>query len=83
MKKKKNSISISAYCYESKEKYPIYVPTKCCEDKHIIERRRRQKALFYYQRFKYLNVKYLKIPKEDESIRFKNYQGKIKSPFMI
>ena len=25
----------------------------------------------------------IKIPKEDESIRFKNYQGKIKSPFMI
>ena len=25
----------------------------------------------------------IKIPIEDESIRFKNYQGKIKSPFMI
>ena len=32
---KKNSISISVCGYENKEKYPIYVPKKCCEEKHV------------------------------------------------
>ena len=30
---KKNSISISVSGYENKEKYPIYVSKKCCEEK--------------------------------------------------
>ena len=33
--KKKNSIGISVFGYENKEKYPIYVSKKCCEEKHI------------------------------------------------
>ena len=32
-KKKKNSISISIFGYENKEKYPTYVSKKCCEEK--------------------------------------------------
>ena len=31
---KKNSISISAFGSENKEKYPIHVSRKCCEEKH-------------------------------------------------
>ena len=30
---KKNSINISVFGYENKEKYPIYVSRKCCEEK--------------------------------------------------
>ena len=32
---KKNSISISVCGYENQEKYPIYAPKKCCEEKHV------------------------------------------------
>ena len=32
---KKNSIGISVFGYENKEKYPIYVSKKCSEEKHI------------------------------------------------
>ena len=32
---KKNSISISVFGYENKEKHPIHVSKKCCEEKHI------------------------------------------------
>ena len=32
---KKNSISISIYGYENKEKHPIYVSKKCREEKHV------------------------------------------------
>ena len=32
---KKNSISSSVFGYEDKEKYPIYVSKKCCEEKHV------------------------------------------------
>ena len=32
---KKNSISISNFVYENKEKYLSYVSKKCCEDKHV------------------------------------------------
>ena len=31
----KNSIGISVSGYGNKEKYPIYVSKKCCEEKHI------------------------------------------------
>ena len=30
-----NSISISVFGYENKEKYPIYVSKKCSEEKHV------------------------------------------------
>ena len=33
--KNKNSISISVFAYENKEKYPIYVSKKSCEEKHV------------------------------------------------
>ena len=32
---KKNSIGISVFGYENKEKYPIYVSKICCEEKHV------------------------------------------------
>ena len=32
---RKNSISIRASGYEDKKKYPIFVTTKRCEDKHV------------------------------------------------
>ena len=32
---KKNSIGISVFGYENKEKYPIYVSKQCCEEKHV------------------------------------------------
>ena len=32
---KRNSIDISAFGYENKEKYPIYVSRKYCEEKHV------------------------------------------------
>ena len=31
----KNSISISVFGYENKEKHPISVSKKCCEEKHV------------------------------------------------
>ena len=33
--KKKNSISISVFGYENKEKYPVYVSKQCCQEKHV------------------------------------------------
>ena len=32
---KKNSIDISVFGYENKEKYPIYVSKQCCKEKHV------------------------------------------------
>ena len=29
------SIRISVFCYENKEKHPIYVSKQCCEEKHV------------------------------------------------
>ena len=35
---KKYSFGINVFGYGNKEKHPIYVSRKCCEDKHIINR---------------------------------------------
>ena len=32
---KKNFIGFSVFGYENKEKHTIYVPNKCCEEKHV------------------------------------------------
>ena len=32
---KKNSIDISVFGYENKERHPIYISKKCCEEKHV------------------------------------------------
>ena len=32
---KKNSIGISVFGYENKEKHPVYVSLKCCEEKYL------------------------------------------------
>ena len=42
--RKKNSMGISVFGYENREKYPIYVSKKCCEEKHT-DKRRREKWL--------------------------------------
>ena len=34
-KNKNNSTGISVFCYENKEKRPIYVSKTCCEEKHV------------------------------------------------
>ena len=31
----KNSIGINVFGYENKEKYPLYVTKKCCEEKYV------------------------------------------------
>ena len=31
----KNFIGINVFGYENKDKYPIYVSKKCCEEKHV------------------------------------------------
>ena len=51
---KTNSINVSDFDYENKEKNPIYVSKKSFEEKHvdfIIDRRKRKKTLCSYQRF--------------------------------
>ena len=30
-----NSIDISVFGHETKEKHPVYLSKKCCEDKHV------------------------------------------------
>ena len=32
---KKNSMGISGFGYENKEKHPTYISKRCCEEKHI------------------------------------------------
>ena len=34
--KNKNFINISIFDYQNKEKYPVYVPKKCCEENMFI-----------------------------------------------
>ena len=50
---KKNSIDISVFSYENKEKYPIYVSKQCCEEKKVdlLLVGGGEKALSSYQRF--------------------------------
>ena len=56
--KKKNSIDISVFGYETKEKNPIYVSEKCCEEKQVdlLLTEEGEKSLWSYQRFQYINV---------------------------
>ena len=121
--KKKNSIGISVFGCENKEKYLIYVSKKCCEEKHVDLLLIREKDKIHYvlikdfNRFMYdhtlhrgekhfccyclqafsteekkhhikdwfkINGKqWILMPKKDEYVKLKNYESKIKSPFMI
>ena len=113
-KKKKNSINISVFGYESNEKYPIYLSKKCCEGKKIQLLLIEEKSAIFLSKisihscmilpyiikktfkchikilkchindcFK-INVKQIiKMPKEGIYVRLKNYEWKIKSPFII
>ena len=56
---KNNSISISVFGYENKEKHPIYVSKTFCEDKHVdmlLIGEGEKIAVCYYQRFQYSHV---------------------------
>ena len=50
-KKKKNSIGISVFGYENKEKHRTYVSKKYCEEKHVdfllIGEREKKRLCFY------------------------------------
>ena len=50
---KYNSIGISVFGYENKEKHPIYLSNKCCEEKHVDLSliRKGEKVLCSYQRY--------------------------------
>ena len=55
---KNNSISISAFGYENKEKYAIYVSKRCYEQEHVdlLLIGEGEKTLCSYQRFQYVCV---------------------------
>ena len=48
---KTNSIGISVFGYENKEKHPIYVSKKRCEKNIITNRKRKQKTVSSYRGF--------------------------------
>ena len=54
---KKNSIGISVFGYENKEKHPIYVSKNCCQEKHLglLLKAKKSKALCSYQSFQYIH----------------------------
>ena len=118
-----NSIAISVFSYEKKEKYPIYVSQKCCEEKHVdlllIGKEKKHYVLIHdynrfmydyslYHRRKYFchyclhpfiteeilkrqikdcfkinNKQTIKISKKAEYVKCKNFERKMKPPFMI
>ena len=55
---KKNSIGITVFGYENKEKYPIYVLKQCCEEKHVdaLLIGEGEKKTYSYQRFQKIYV---------------------------
>ena len=119
-----NSIGISVFSHENKEKHTIYISQKCCEEKHadlllIGEEGKRHNVLikdfntFMYDHtlhrerkhfcryclqasstkeilknhikdcFKINGKQRIIMPKKGELVKFKNYERKIKSPFII
>ena len=95
----KNSISTSVFGYENKEKYPIYLikDFNTLMYNHTLHRRKKHFCCYYLQAFsteeilkchlkdcfKINGKKKIIMPKEDEYVKFKNYERKIKSPFVI
>ena len=53
---KKVSISISVFGYENKEKHPIYVEEKFCEEKHVTLLLIEEKAKNWYDFIKDFNI---------------------------
>ena len=86
---KKNSITNSVFCYKNKKKYLFYVSKNSCEKKNMLitDSRRRQSSFYYLQTlkdcFKINGKQSIKTPTKGEYFRFKNYERKIKSAFMI
>ena len=121
---KNNSIGISVFSYEYKEKYQIYVSKKCCEENHVYllligEEVKRRYALikdfnpFIYDHalhrgknifchyclqafsteeilkrhikdcFKINGKQRIIMPRKTEYVKFRNYERKIKSSFII
>ena len=90
---KRNSISINVTGYENKEKHPIYLPTKCCEEKYVnllligeedcSQAFSTKEILKFYIRdyFKINGIQRIKMPKKGEYTKPKSYEKK--SPFMI
>ena len=56
VKKETNSISISVFGYEKKEKQPIYYHKNFAKKSFIANRRKRQKIIGFYQRFRYIHL---------------------------
>ena len=119
---KKNSIGISVFGYEKKEKYPIYISKPCCEEKHVDllligEERKHHVLIKDFNKFMYdyslyrrrkhfcryclhafiteeilkrhikdcfkINGKQtIKMPVKGEYVKLKNFERKIKSPFL-
>ena len=96
----KNSISISVFGYENKEKHPISVSKKYCEEKHVHllvtgeEGKRHYVCLQDFSTegiskrhikdcFKINGKQRIIMPKKGENFKFKNYERKMKSPFII
>ena len=120
---KKNSSGINVFGYENKEKHPIYVWKKCCEESHVVllligkEGKRHYVLIKDFNIFMYdhsldrgrnifvvivykllVQKKYLKsyvkdcfkingkqrivMSKKGEYVTFRNYERKIKSPFI-
>ena len=48
--------SLVVFGYENKEKHPIYVSKKCCEQKHVNLLLIEGKKLCFHQRFQYIHV---------------------------
>ena len=53
---KKVSISISVFSYKNKEKHPIYVEEKFCEEKHVTLLLMEEKAKNWYNFIKDFNI---------------------------
>ena len=120
----KNSISISVFSCENKEKHPISVSKKCCEEKHVDflvtgeEGKRHYVVIKDFNTFMYdhslhcekkhfcryclqdfstegISKRHIKdcfkingkqriiMPKKGENFKIKNYEKKMKSPFII
>ena len=89
--KKKNCIGISDFGYENQEKHPIYVARNCSEEEHVYlllieEKGRRHCPYHTFQLNSCIIILYTvekTMPEKSEHVKFKNYERKLKSPFII
>ena len=89
--KKKNCIGISDFGYENQEKHPIYVARNCSEEEHVYlllieEKGKRHCPYHTFQLNSCVIILYTvekTMPEKSEHVKFKNYERKLKSPFII